>query len=220
MFISIRPLLFCSVLLLSLHAIPAHAKTCAQTVQDIDQQHRKALNSLQPGSDDYLHALHAIEDDIFPALNRCPANAPLLVAMAELQLSLGQPPIALLYAQKALELAPDSWQAHNAAGSALNVQGKFLEGLQYLQRAVALQPDNYALLINLCSSYERNQQYAKAIDACSRVIDNGSAELRSTAYSLRARAHEARGEQQQAARDDKQAKEFGFRSQAGVNQTN
>ncbi|MDT8405348.1 tetratricopeptide repeat protein [Sulfuriflexus sp.] len=220
MFISIRPLLFCSVLLLSLQATPARAETCTQVVQNIDQQHRKALNSLQPGSDDYLHALHAIEDDIFPALKRCPANAPLLVAMAELQLSLGQPPIARLYAQKALELAPDSWQAHNAAGSALNMQGNFLAGLHHLQRAGTLQPDNFALLVNLCSSYERNQQYAEAIDACSRVIDNGPAELRGTAYSLRARAHEARGEREQAVRDDKQAKESGFRSPTGVDKTN
>jgi len=215
MFISIRPLLFCSVLLLSLHAIPAHAKTCAQTVQDIDQQHRKALNSLQPGSDDYLHALHAIEDDIFPALNRCPANAPLLVAMAELQLSLGQPPIALLYAQKALELAPDSWQAHNAAGNALNVVEKYSEGLQHLQRASDLQPDNYALLVNLCSSYERNKQHAKVIKSCSRVIDKGPYDLRGTAYYLRAKAYRARSELKHAASDEKHAKEFGFRGQTG-----
>jgi tetratricopeptide (TPR) repeat protein len=208
--------LFCSAFLLTLQAIPSQAETCSQTVQRIDSQHRKALDNYQPGSNDYLRALYAIEDSVFPALQRCPRNAPLMAAMSELQLSLGQPPIALLYAQKALEFDPNSWQAHNAAGNALNVVEKYHEGLQHLQRASELQPDNYALLVNLCSSYERNQQHAKAIQSCSRVIDKGPYDLRGTAYYLRARAYQARGELEHAASDDKHAKEFGFRGQTGI----
>jgi tetratricopeptide (TPR) repeat protein len=214
--VSTLSVLFCSVLLLTLQTIPARAETCAQTVQYIDSQHRKALSTFQPGSEDYLRALYTIEDSIFPALKRCPNYAPLMAAMSELQLSLGQPPIALLYAQKALKFDPHSWQAHNAAGNALNVLEKYREGLQHLQRASKLQPENYALLVNLCSSYERNQQYAEAIKACSRVIDEGPSDMRGTAYYLRARAHEARGEQHLATIDDKHAQEFGFRGQTGI----
>jgi tetratricopeptide (TPR) repeat protein len=213
-------ILFCSALLLSLHPVTSQAETCSQTVQRIDSQHRKALDNYQPGSDDYLRALYAIEDSVFPALKRCPNNAPLLTAMAELQLSLGQPPIALLYAQKALSINPNSWQAHNAAGNALNVVEKYREGLQHLQRASELQPDNYALLINLCSSYERNQQHARAIQSCSRVIDKGPDDLRGTAYYLRARAYQARGELEHAAADDKHARELGFRGQTGIIKSN
>ncbi|NNG14424.1 MAG: hypothetical protein HKM22_04620, partial [Gammaproteobacteria bacterium] len=134
------------MLLLALLPTFSQAETCSQTVQHIDSQHRKALDNYQPGSQDYLRALYTIEDSIFPALKRCPRNAPLMAAMSELQLSLGQPPIALLYAKKALEYDPNSWQAHNAAGNALNVVEKYSEGLQHLQRASDLQPDNYALL--------------------------------------------------------------------------
>lgn len=166
-------ILFYSTFLLALQPVTSLAESCSQTVQYIDSQHRKALDNYKPGSQDYLRALYAIEDGIFPSLKRCPRNAPLMAAMSELQLSLGQPPIALLYAQKALEFDPNSWQAHNAAGNALNVVEKYNEGLQHLQRASELQPDNYALLVNLCSSYERNKQHAKAILSCGRVIDKG-----------------------------------------------
>lgn len=212
--------LFYTVLLLALSPAISQAETCAQTVQFIDSQHRKALDNYQPGSQDYLRALYAIEDGIFPALKRCPRNAPLMAAMSELQLSLGQPPIALLYAQKALEFDPNSWQAHNAAGNALNVVEKYSEGLQHLQRASELQPDNYALLVNLCSGYERNKQHDKAVKSCSLVIDKGPYDLRGTAYYLRAKAYRARGELEHAERDDKHAKEFGFRGQTGVNNSN
>ena len=209
--------LFFGALLFALLPATSQAETCSQTVQFIDSQHRKALDNYQAGSQEYLRALYAIEDRVFPALKRCPRNAPLMAAMSELQLSLGQPPIALLYAKKALEFNPNSWQAHNAAGNALNVVEKYSEGLQHLQRASDLQPDNYALLVNLCSSYERNKQHAKVIKSCSRVIDKGPYDLRGTAYYLRAKAYRARGELKHAASDEKHAKEFGFRGQTGVN---
>ncbi|WP_126452730.1 hypothetical protein [Sulfuriflexus mobilis] len=209
-------MLFCSALLLSLQPALSRAETCAQTVQAIDNQHRKALDNYPAGSEDYLQALYVIENSIFPALKRCPNNAQMMAAMSEVQLSLGQPPLALLYAQKALEFDADSWQAHNAAGNALNVVEKYPEGLQHLQRANQLQPDNYALLVNLCSSYERNRQYARAIESCSRVIDKGPYYLRGTAYYVRARAYQARGEHEHAANDDKHANEFGVRGQTGI----
>lgn len=213
-------LIFPSILLLSWQPATVQAESCAQIVQTVDEQHRQALNTYQPGTDDYLRSLYTIEDSIFPALKRCPRNAALMAAMSELQLSLGQPPIALLYAQKALEFEPNSWQAHNAAGNALNVVEKYQEGLQHLQRASELQPGNYALLVNLCSSYERNKQHDEAVKSCSRVIDKGPYELRGTAYYLRAKAYRARGELEHAASDDRHAKEFGFRGQTGVNKSN
>lgn len=213
-------ILFYCTLLLALQPLASQADSCAQMAQTIDNQHRKTLDSYKAGSNDYLDALSTIEDSIFPALKRCPRNAPLMAAMSEVQLSLGQPSLALLYAQKALEYDPNNWLAHNAAGNALNVTGKFSEGLQHLQRASELQPDNYALLVNLCSSYERNQQPDKAIQSCSRVIDKGPHNLRGTAYFLRARVYRARGELEQAESDDKHAKEFGFRGQTGINKSN
>lgn len=212
----LKNMLFCSAILLALQPLTSQAETCEQTVQFIDSQHRQALNNYKPGSQDYLRALYAIEDGIFPALKRCPRNAPLMAAMSELQLSLGQPPIALLYAQKALEFDPNSWQAHNAAGNALNVVEKYSEGLQHLQRASQLQPDNYALLVNLCSSYVSNKEHDSAVKTCSLVINKGPYDLRGSAYYLRAKAYRARGELEHAGRDEKHAKEFGFRGQTGV----
>jgi tetratricopeptide (TPR) repeat protein len=214
--IHLTDILLYSALSLVVQPLPAQAETCSQTVQRIDSQHRKALDNYRPGSDEYMYSLYAIEDSVFPALERCPNNASLMAAMSELQLSLGQPPIALLYAQKALKYDPNNWQAHNAAGNALNVMERYREGLQHLQRASELQPDNYALLINLCSSYEQNQQHTRAIQSCSRVIEKGPSDLRGTAYYLRARAYQARGELEHAASDDKHARELGFRGQTGI----
>ena len=205
--------LCCLSALLTLLNIPISvgAVDCDKATRHIDNQHRQALARYTPATDDYFRALYGIEDTVFPVIEACPQSSAIMATMAELQLSLGQAPIALLYAQKALEFDPDSWQAHYAAGSALNILQQHAEGLEHLERASNLNPENYSLLVNLCSSYGKNGMQDKAIVSCSVAIDKGPYEIRGTAYYLRARAYDARGETLLAEKDDRDAREFGYR---------
>lgn len=188
------------------------ATDCAATVTTANNNHKQALKEHQPGTDSLLTALYKIEDALFDAMkSNCADNSAVVSTMGELQLSLGQIPIAQLYAIKALEMDSKNWQAHYVLGSALNLNKKYAEGLEHLQRASQLQPDNYSLLVNLCSSYEKNKQYPEAINACSTAIEKGPYGIRGTAYFIRAQAYKGNNEITLAERDIELAKEFGFK---------
>ena len=187
------------------------ATECSATLKAADIKHKQAVQQHQAGTDEYLAALYKIEDDLFAAMKRCIDDSAVVSAMGELQLSLGQIPIAQLYAQKAIQIDNDNWQAHYVLGSALNLQKKYFEGLEHLKKSSELQPDNYSLLVNLCSSYEKNKLYSKAITACTTAIEKGPYDIRGTAYHLRALAHTGNNELTLADKDNQLAKEFNFK---------
>lgn len=190
--------------------IPAtEATECSETLKSADTKHKQVVQEQQPGTDSYLGALYEIEDELFSAMKRCPDDSAVISAMGELQLSLGQIPIATLYGQKAIKMDDGNWQAHYVLGSALNLQKKYTEGLVHLKKASELQPKNYSLLVNLCSSYEKNKQFSDAIEACSTVIEKGPYNIHGTAYYLRALAYTGNNELTLAEKDNKLAKEFG-----------
>jgi len=193
--------------------IPAtHATNCDAIITMTNADHKQALKDNQPGTDSLLTALYKVEDALFDAMKgQCANNSSVVSTMGELQLSLGQIPIAQLYALKALEIDNDNWQAHYVIGSALNLQKKYTQGLEHLQQASQLQPENHSLLVNLCSSYGKNKQYPEAIKTCSTAIKKGPYEIRGTAYFLRAQAYKGNNELMLAERDIELAKEFGFK---------
>ena len=189
-----------------------HATDCASIITTTNNDHKLALKEHPAGTDSLLTALYKVEDALFDAMKgKCSDNSSVVSTMGELQLSLGQVPIAQLYAIKALEMDNDNWQAHYVFGSALNLQKKYAKGLEHLQRASELQPDNHSLLVNLCSSYEKNKQYPEAIQACSTAIEKGPYDIRGTAHFLRAQAYKGNNEITLAERDIELAKEFGFK---------
>jgi len=209
-FITIVTIAVAAILFINISS--TQATDCAAVVTSANNDHKQALKTHQSGTDDLLTALYRIEDTLFAAMkSNCANHSSVFSTMGELQLSLGQIPIAQLYAVKALNMDNDNWQAHYVYGSALNLQKKYAEGLEHLISASELQPDNYSLLVNLCSSYEKNQQYSKAIQACSTAIDEGPYDIRGTAYFLRAQAHQANNEITLAEKDLELAKEFGFK---------
>lgn len=188
------------------------ATDCKSVISSTNNNHKQALRNHQPGTEDLLTALYEVEDELFEAMKgKCADNSSIVSTMGELQISLGQIPIAQLYALKSLEIDNDNWQGHYVLGSALNLQKKYQQGLKHLQRASELQPDNHSLLVNLCSSYEKNKQYPEAIKACSTAIEKGPYDIRGTAHYLRAQAYKGNNEITLAERDIELAKEFGFK---------
>ena len=192
--------------------IPAtQATDCAALVTTADSHHKQAIQQNQPGTDAYLAALYKVEDELFEAMKQCQDNSSTISTMGELQLSLGQIPIAELYAKKAISIDNENWQAHYVLGSALNLKKEYPLGLEHLKKAYDLQPENYSLLVNICSSYEKNKQFSKAIKACSTAIDKGPYEIRGTAYYLRALAYTGNNELTLAEKDNQLATEFGIK---------
>ena len=192
--------------------IPAtQATDCSDTLKKANAKHKQVVQQHKPGTDAYLSALYKIEDELFAAMKRCQDNSSVVSAMGELQLSLGQVPIAQLYGQKAIEMNSANWQAHYVLGSALNLQKKYSEGLPHLKQASKLNPENYSLLVNLCSSYEKNKQFTQAIKTCSTVIEKGPYNIHGTAYYVRALAYTGNGEHSLAEKDRKLAKEFSYK---------
>ena len=190
---------------------PSQATDCGSLATSFDNRHKQVLQQHARGTDSYFSELYKIEDEIFPAMKLCQSNVAIINAMGELQLSLGQVPLAQLYGEKAVNLDNDDWNAHYLLGSALNLQKKYARGLEHLQLATKLQPDNYSLRLNLCSSYEKNKKFQQAISTCSEVIEKGPYDLRGTAYYLRALAHSGNNEPALAEKDNLLANEFGFK---------
>jgi len=188
----------------------SQATDCHVLATGFDEKHKRVIQQNVRGSDAYFSNLYKIEDEIFTAMKQCNDSTPIITAMGELQLSLGQVPLAQLYGEKAVNLDNDDWNAHYVLGSALNLQKKYVRGLEHLQLASKLQPDNYSLTVNLCSSYEKNGKFQQAINTCSQVIEKGPYDLRGTAYYLRALARKGNNEPALAEKDIKFAKEFGF----------
>jgi len=188
----------------------AMAADCEKAAATLDAQHKQVTEKHTPNTQPYIKALYAAEDQAFTSIKQCKANAHFLAAMADLQLSLGQGPLAVLYAQKSLAINDNNWKAHHVLGTTLTNKEEYIDGLRHLERASSLNPDNYALLINLCSSYEQNFKHNEAIVACGIVIEKGPYELHGPAYYIRARAYTARNEHTLAERDDRLAIEFGF----------
>jgi len=186
------------------------ATDCSTILKNADTKHKQTVQQYQAGSNDYLGALYKIEDELFTAMKRCQDSSAVVSAMGELQLSLGQIPIAQLYGQKAIQMDSSNWQGHYVVGSALNLNKKYAQGLEHLKKASELQPENYSLLVNLCSSYEKNKQFSKAIAACSTAIEKGPYNIHGTAYYLRALAYTGNNEPALAEKDNKLAKEFGL----------
>ena len=183
---------------------------CNALAADIDNRHNEVVQQHPRGSQERIKNLYDIEDSAFKVINQCPDNASVIAAMGDLQISLGQVPLAELYGKKAISLESSNWHAHYVLGSALNLQKKYAEGLQHLERASQLQPTNYSLVLNLCSSYERNGKYEQAIKTCTSVIEKGPYAIRGTAYFLRAQARKANGEPTLAEKDLSLAQEFGI----------
>ena len=188
----------------------SQATDCNTLASGFDTRHKQVIQQHTRGTDAYFSALYKIEDEIFPAMKQCSSSVAMINAMGELQLSLGQVPLAQLYGEKAIKLDNNDWNAHYLLGSALNLQKKYPRGLEHLKQASKLQPDNYSLRLNLCSSYEKNKKFKPAIDTCSEVIKKGPYDLRGTAHYLRGLAHTGNNEPVLAEKDQLLAKEFGF----------
>jgi tetratricopeptide (TPR) repeat protein len=151
-----------------------------------------------------------LEDELFVALSVCQTHSLMYALMGEVQITLGQPSLAVAYGLRAQALDASSWKGYYVAGTGFCLSGEHDECFEQLDHAVTLAPGNQGLRLNLCSSQVWAGRYKEAMRSCSAVIDSGVSELQASAYFLRGQAHQLSGDESAARQDLEQATRLGF----------
>jgi Flp pilus assembly protein TadD len=87
------------------------------------------------------------------ALGRFPDDRPLLTTYGYAQIAAGHPHEALRPLAIVAEAEPQNWRVRSALGAALDQLGRFDEARRAYQEALALQPDDPAILTNIGVSH-------------------------------------------------------------------
>ena len=77
-------------------------------------------------------------------------------------LTIGEADKAMAMAEKALDVDPDSAQAHNVLGGALQTKGKLDQAIQEYQEAIRIKPDFVDAHANLALIFYLKREYAEA----------------------------------------------------------
>ncbi len=159
---------------------------------------------------DKIKKLIAIEDALFKAIDKCRSKSGMFVLMGEVQIDMGQIPLAVVYGQKAVELDNKYWRAHKLLGSARMLNRQSESGLKSLRQAVALAPDNINAKLNLVSALVQNRAFDEALDNVNEIIAINDRDSLATAYYLRSKAYSGNGLIIAADKDLKEAQRLGF----------
>jgi tetratricopeptide (TPR) repeat protein len=203
--------LFVLCVLFAVKPVIAAEDNCQKRFEALNNTHSHLLaNQHDMAPSLYEIRLLALEDELFDALQQCPGDASLFSLMGELQIVLQQPSLAVAYGNKAVQLDEASWRGHYVRGTGLCLSGDCEAGLTSLRRAIALQPGNAALQLNLCSVLVWNGMYEESLPECTAVIQTGDTTVLAQAYYLRSQAYMALGNTAPAAADMVMADAFNF----------
>ncbi|MGD8999830.1 MAG: tetratricopeptide repeat protein [Granulosicoccaceae bacterium] len=201
-------LVFLSVLVFPGGCTGKQAGACEQAYTEAEQQYRQ-LRDLPADSEAFFSLLEQLENRLFKAFEKCPADARPIALMSEVQISAKQPSLALLYAQKALATDAGIWQSQHAMASALTLAQQYEEAVPYAEQASKLAPQRPGLQLGLCRAYALAGKHEQAVNSCSAVIESTHSDLHATAYYLRGLAYRGLGDTAQADQDQQQAQALG-----------
>lgn len=194
-----------------LPALPAAADECALLHASLSERHAQSRQDMRTRSGEaFVQEMVDLEDAVFAAMARCPDDARLLTLMAELQLDLGQIPLAGLYGRKAVAADPRGWAAHHVLGVALSMRGLHDQGIEHLRRAAQLAPDNPRVRLNLASALVRAERMGEALPLLESLTRSDCQQTAAAAYFLRGRWLLEQGRLSEARADFTQAHHLGF----------
>lgn len=202
-----------------LSPVASAGDACMPLFKQLNQAHGHATELAAGAADDRRARFVALETQLFEALKRCPEEADLYALMGEVQLSLGQLPLAAVYGDKAVKLDSRSWRAHQLLGSALAMLGETGRGLAHLETAVSLAPDQPRLQLNYASALLAAKQYDRVLEICDALVETSDRRLAGAAHNLRGQAYLRRGELRQAGHDFDAALKLGFDPQRELHNT-
>ncbi len=198
------------IFLILLISSNAAADLCSDEYDKFSKQHIALTENYDGTNQKTRSELLILKQKIEKTIDNCRKSARLHTLAAWVCVSLEQNAEASRFAQKAVEINPDSWESNDVYGNSLVLLGKYDLGLSYLEKATRLAPDKLYLLMNLCSSYEDAKQYQKAITTCTEVISKKTNEFDGPAYYVRGRAYNALKMKDKADSDFVKAKALNF----------
>lgn len=194
-----------SLLLLStLFSNAALSADCDKLFHKLDNQHITITDK------DHPEKFIQMENDIFDAINQCKTYAGMFVLMGELQIEMGQIPLAVIYGKKSVEVDGEYWRAHNLLGSAKMLNKEPESGLNSLKKAVALNPKNINTQLNLTSALIQNKKYDQALTLINSVIHKNEKGSVAIAYYFRSQVYKGKGLIIEANKDAETAQGMGF----------
>ena len=173
--------------------------------------HKLDNHQISIADKDYQKKFIQIENELFDAIAKCKTYSGMFVLMGELQIEMGQIPLALVYGKKSIELDDKYWRAHKLFGSAKMLNKDFESGLGSLQKAVDLNPENINAQLNFISALIQNKKYDKALILINKVIDKNEKDILAIAYYFRSQVHKGKGLTAKANKDAKIAQGMGFK---------
>ena len=177
---------------------------CNKIFKKLDKQHYEITETNR------IKNLIKIENDLFAAIDQCKSYSGMFVLMGEVQIDMGQIPLAVVYGNKSVELDNKYWRAHKLLGSALMLNKDHVRGLHALEKSVALNSTNINTQLNLASALIQNKKYEKALMLLEKIIHKNEKGTLATAYYLRSQAYKGKGLIIKANEDIKVAQEMGF----------
>jgi len=186
------------------------AESCPALFEQLDRRHGQVEEAFAESPEARRPRLKELESELFAALARCPNDASLFALMGELQIGLGQVPLATVYGRKAVELDPSSWRAQQLLGSSLAMIGRPEEGIAHLERASSLAPQNPGVRLNLASALILRGQYRRALVLCEPLIMSQDKTIAAAAHNIRGQGYAHLGALNAAAREFNAAEKLGF----------
>ena len=165
----------------------ALSSDCEKIFDKLDKRH------IPNTDEDYNKKIIRMESDIFAGIEKCKVYAGMFVLMGELQIEMGQIPLAVVYGKKSVELDGDYWRAHKLLGSAKMLNNESEDGLISLKKAVVINKTKINKKINFIREQIMNEKDTLAI-----------------AYYFRSQIHKRKGLIKEANEDAKKAQEMGF----------
>ena len=178
--------------------------SCKQLFEKIDKQSHQVTNN------ERNKQLIALENALFDAIAQCKMYSGMFVLMGELQIEMGQIPLAVVYGRKAVELDAKYWRAHKLLGSSRMLNQQSETGLEALRTAYSLAPDNLVVQLNLTGALIENKKHDEALSLVNKIIELNDHDHLATAYYLRSQAYNGKGLVIEAQKDAKRAQELGF----------
>lgn len=192
------------ILLSTLFSNVVLSEDCKKFFHELDKQQITIVYKDQP--EKFIQR----ENAIFEGINQCKTYAGMFVLMGELQIEVGQIPLAVVYGRKAVEIDAGYWRAHKLLGSAQMLNKELEGGLKSLKTAVELNPKNINTQLNFISALIQNKKYDKALTLINSIIDKNESGSVAIAYYFRSQVYIGKGLISEANNDKKTARDMGF----------
>lgn len=192
------------LLLFTLFSNAALSAVCEKLFHQLDKQHISSTDK------DHAKKFIQMEKELFAAIDKCKTYAGMFVLMGELQIEVGQFPLAIIYGRKSVEVDGGYWRSHKLLGSAQMLNNDFEDGLKSLKKAVELNPENINTQLNFISALIQNKKYDQALTLVNTVIDKNEKESVAIAYYFRSLVYKGKGLIIEANKDAKTAQGMGF----------